>query len=102
MTTTLLCRRWTGDSLTLLSDRFGLLHSDSASNLVRKAKSRIDKSKDYRQAVDEIEYNLGWKPKTSLTPSEAPAPSEAPVRKAAIRCPSGIQRSNFLVVECYC
>ena len=68
MTATLLCRRWTGDSLTLLSDRFGLLHPDSASNLVRKAKSSIEKSKDYRQAVDEIEYNLGWKTEKQACP----------------------------------
>ena len=57
----LLCRRWTGDSLTLLSARFGLSHPDSASNLVRKAKSRIEKSRDYRRAVEEIEYNPGLK-----------------------------------------
>lgn len=57
----LLCRRWTGEPLSKLSDRFGLSHPDSASNLVRRAKLREKESKDYRQAIKEIEYNLALK-----------------------------------------
>ena len=56
-----LCRRWTGETIASLSGRFGLAHPDSASNLVRRAKSRMGKSKPYRQAIDDIEYNLGLK-----------------------------------------
>ena len=57
----LLCRRWTGETIASLSGTFGLAHPDSASNLVRRAKQRLAKSKDYRQAIDDIEYNLGLK-----------------------------------------
>ena len=56
-----LCRRWTGESLSVLSQRFGLAHPDSSSNLIRRAKSRMEKSKQYRQAIDDIEYNLDVK-----------------------------------------
>ncbi len=56
-----LCRRWTGDSIASLSQRFGLSHPDSASNLVRRAKARQEKSQQYRQVIDDIEYNLELK-----------------------------------------
>ncbi len=36
-------------------------HPDSASNLVRCAKLRIDKSREYRQAIENIEFNPGLK-----------------------------------------
>jgi putative transposase len=58
---TFLCRRWTGESLSSLSQRLGLAHPDSSSNLVWRAKSRMEKSKQYRQAIDDIEHNLGLK-----------------------------------------
>ncbi|TWU25330.1 chromosomal replication initiation protein [Novipirellula galeiformis] len=54
----LLCHRWTGEPLSKLSERFGLSHPDSASNLVRRAKKRETESKSYRKAIQEIEYNL--------------------------------------------
>jgi REP element-mobilizing transposase RayT len=53
-----LCRRWTGESLAQLSERFGLSHPDSSSNLVRRAKSRSEQSRQYRQAIQDIEDNL--------------------------------------------
>jgi putative transposase len=56
-----LCRRWTGESLSSLSQRLGLAHPDSSSNLVRRAKSRMEESKLFRQAIDDIEHNLGLK-----------------------------------------
>jgi putative transposase len=56
-----LCRRWTGETIASLSGRFGLAHPDSASNLVRRANSRMGNSKPYRQAIDDIEYNLDLK-----------------------------------------
>ncbi|TWT50179.1 Chromosomal replication initiator protein DnaA [Rubripirellula amarantea] len=57
----LLCRRWTGETIASLSRRFGLAHPDSASNLVRRAKVRIENSKQFRKAIEDIEYNLGLK-----------------------------------------
>jgi hypothetical protein len=56
-----LCRRWTGESLSILSQRLGLAHRDSSSNLVRRSNSRMEESKQYRQAIDDIEHNLGLK-----------------------------------------
>ncbi len=56
-----LCRRWTGEPLSQISKRFGLSHPDSSSNLIRRVKKRMDESKDYHQAIDEIEYKLGLK-----------------------------------------
>lgn len=56
-----LCLRWTGEPLRVLSTRFGLSHPDSASNLVRRAQERYDQSASFRQAVDDIEWNLGMK-----------------------------------------
>ena len=57
----LLCRRWTGETIASLSERFGLKHPDSASNLVRRAKSRAESSRQYRKAIADIEYNLELK-----------------------------------------
>ncbi len=57
----LLCRRWTGESLSILSQQFGLAHPDSSSNLIRRARSRMEKSKQYCQAIADIEYNLDLK-----------------------------------------
>lgn len=34
---------------------------DKSSNLIRRAKKRMHQSKDYFQAIDEIEYNLSLK-----------------------------------------
>ena len=56
-----LCRRWTGEPLSRISERFGLSHPDSSSKLIRRAKKRMEESKDYFQAIDEIEFNLGRK-----------------------------------------
>ena len=44
----LLCRRWTGESLSSLSSRFGLSHPDSSANLIRRAKAREQAFKAYR------------------------------------------------------
>ncbi len=57
----LLCRRWTGETIASLSKRFGLAHPDSASNLIRRAKLRLEKSNEYRQTIDDIEHNLDLK-----------------------------------------
>ncbi|SMP74970.1 hypothetical protein SAMN06265222_11898 [Neorhodopirellula lusitana] len=54
----MLCQRWTGKTIASLSTRFGLAHPDSSSNLIRRAKRRVEKSKEYRQAIDNIEQNL--------------------------------------------
>ena len=47
-----LCRRWTGETIASLSQTFGLAHPDSASNLNRRVKQRLRKSKDYRQVAE--------------------------------------------------
>jgi len=57
----LLCRRWTGEPLSRLSEKFGLAHPDSSSNLIRRARKRSDQSKEYRKAIEDIEWNLGLK-----------------------------------------
>ena len=57
----LLCRRWTGAPLSEISNRFGLSHPDSSSNLIRRATKRMNESKEYLQAIEDIEYNLGLK-----------------------------------------
>lgn len=56
-----LCRRWTGEPLSRVSERFGLSHPDCSSNLIRRAKKRMGESTDYFQAIDEIEYHPGLK-----------------------------------------
>jgi len=53
----LLCRRWAGETIASLSKRFGLAHPDSASNLIRRAKLRLEKSTEYRQVIEDIEFN---------------------------------------------
>jgi hypothetical protein len=48
-----------------------LFHPDSSTNLIRRAKTRIDESKDYFQAINEIEYSPGLKPENPACPREA-------------------------------
>ena len=57
----LLCRRWTGESLSSLSAQFGLAHPDSSSNLVRRATKRCQESQAYRSTVATLERSLGLK-----------------------------------------
>lgn len=57
----LICRRYTGVRLNVLSKAFGLNHPDSASNLVRKAKHREEKSSKYRETIAKIEQSLWLK-----------------------------------------
>lgn len=64
----LLCRRWTGEPLSKHSTRFGLMHPDSTSNPVRRAKSRQERSKEYRQAVEDIEHDLDLKTENPVCP----------------------------------
>ncbi len=56
-----LCRRWTGVTLRTLSERLGLSHPDSAANLVRRAKIRIEQSAPYAQSATKIERKLHLK-----------------------------------------
>jgi hypothetical protein len=67
---TLLCRRWTGESLSSLSAQFGLAHPDSSSHLVRRATKRCEESQAYRNTVATLERTLGLKPENQgLTPA---------------------------------
>jgi hypothetical protein len=50
-----------GEPLSSLSKKFGLGHPDSSSNLIRRGKERSAQSKEYRQAIEDIEWNLGVK-----------------------------------------
>jgi len=57
----LLCRRWTGESLSSLSAQFDLAHPDSSSNLVRRATKRCEESQAYRNTIATLERSLGLK-----------------------------------------
>ena len=57
----LLCRRWTGESLSSLSSRFGLSHLESSANLVRRAKAREQASKAFRAKLERVEQRVSLK-----------------------------------------
>ena len=59
-----LCRRYTPATLTELSDRFGLGHPDSSSDLVKRAKKLIDSNPGVRKRVKRIEKQLMLNPET--------------------------------------
>ena len=46
-----LCRRWTGATLSELGPFFGLIGTDSVSNLVRRAEKRWQRSASWRKKV---------------------------------------------------
>ena len=56
-----LCRRYSGATLRELSIEFGLLHPDSSTNLVRRAKARLKDSAELRKQCEQIERKLGLK-----------------------------------------
>ena len=59
-----LCRRYTTASLRELSDRFGLSHPDSASDLVRRGAKRIEQSSEAVRQQAAIEKKLGLNPES--------------------------------------
>ena len=64
-----LCRRYTSATLRELSDRFGLSHPDSVSDLIRRGAKRIEQSTEAIRQQTAIEKKLGPNPESD--PSEA-------------------------------
>jgi len=54
-----LCRRWTGATLAELGPTFGLVGTDSVSNLVRRAEKRHKESESWQETATKIEAALG-------------------------------------------
>ena len=54
-----LCRRYTSATLRELSDRFGLSHPDSASDLIGRGAKRIEQSSEAVRQQKAIEKKLG-------------------------------------------
>ena len=61
-----LCRRYTTATLRELSDRFGLCHSDSALNLVRRGAKRMEQSSEAVRHQAAIETKLGRNPEDQV------------------------------------
>ncbi len=59
-----LCRRYTSATLRELSERFGLSHPDSASDLIRRDAKRIEKSKEAVRQQKAIEKKLELNPES--------------------------------------
>jgi putative transposase len=53
-----LCRRYTQATLRELSERFGLSHPDSASDLIRRGATRLEQSKEMERQLRAIEAKL--------------------------------------------
>ena len=64
-----LCRRYTRATLRELSERFGLRHPDSASDLIRRGAKRLENSREVARQITAIEIKLKTNPKSD--PSEA-------------------------------
>jgi putative transposase len=59
-----LCRRYTRATLRELSERFGLSHSDSASDLIRRGAKRVEQSSDAVRCQRAIEKKLELNPES--------------------------------------
>ena len=69
----MLCRRWTTATLRELSRRFGLSHSDSASDLIKRGVQQAKQNRNTARRVTSIERALGLNPETQvLTPAQPP------------------------------
>ena len=64
-----LCRRYSTATLRELSDRFGLRHPNSVSDLIRRGAKRIEQSTEAIRQQTAIEKKLGPNPESD--PSEA-------------------------------
>jgi REP element-mobilizing transposase RayT len=61
-----LCRRYTPATLAELSERFGLGHPDSSSDMVKRARKTIESNPAIQKRVKRIEKFLGLKPETRV------------------------------------
>ena len=61
-----LCRRYTSATLRELSDRFGLNHPDSASDLIRRGAKRIEQSSAAVRQQAAIETKQGLNPESQV------------------------------------
>ena len=59
-----LCRRYTSATLRELSERFGLSHPDSASDLIRRGAKRIEQSSETVRQQKAIEKKLELNPES--------------------------------------
>jgi REP element-mobilizing transposase RayT len=63
-----LCRRYTRATLRELSERFGLSHPDSASDLIRRGAMRLEQSKEMARQLRAIEEKLETNPESRVSP----------------------------------
>ncbi len=61
-----LCRRFTSATLADLSERFGLGHPDSSSDMVKRATKLIESNSEVRKRAKRIEKSLLSKPETQV------------------------------------
>jgi S-adenosylmethionine synthetase len=61
-----LCRRYTRATLRELSERFGLSHPDSASDLIRRGAMRLEQSKEMARQLRAIEEKLETNPESRV------------------------------------
>ena len=61
-----LCRRFTSATLAELSERFGLGHPDSSSDMVKRATKLIKSNREVRKRAKRIEKSLRSKPETRV------------------------------------
>ena len=61
-----LCRRYTAATLAQLSERFGLGHPDSSSDLVKRAKRNVESNPAIKRRIKRIEHELDLKPETRV------------------------------------
>lgn len=66
-----LCRRYTAATLVELLKRFGLRHSDSSSDMVKRAWKSIESNPSIRKRAKRIENRLGLKPGTRVCPKRS-------------------------------
>ncbi len=59
-----LCRRYTTATLAELSERFGLKHPDSSSDMVKRAKKLVNENQAIARRMNRIQKQLGVKPET--------------------------------------
>ena len=61
-----LCRRYTRATLRELSERFGLSHPDSASDLIRRGAKRLEQSSEAVRHQRAIEKKLKLNPESQV------------------------------------
>lgn len=78
-----LCRRYSTATLAELSERFGLKHPDSSSDMVKRAKRPVNENHVIAQRMKRIHKKLGVKPETRACPHAKHSPDVLPESKIA-------------------